>query len=793
VNYISDYRKQLREKLEGLSRKWQSKGLPSRSGLEKAAGDLREWKVKTGGSGLWDTPPLMITATLDDGLGHGLEVIRMFSETAGLEIIELGLLVTPDKIIAACKKNKPDLLGLTVLQFDSEENILMISRNLPSKTKIIAGGPVFTADREFARRTGIHFVAKNVAHFIRFLLEFEKITPLISESRGCLRLHHQGCKAIMNIDKRLEEAVKIYNEILEKDPSDSKAYYNLGCVFDELGNIDASLDSFKAAIKIDPDNKDAQYALGSAYLKKGNSKEALLNLCPVAGNFPADARLYHEIGQAWHGLNSYEKAKGAYKRAIDINPRFAEAYYDLACADLGSKEFVDAIDGFNKFLEFDKKNKFALTNLAKAYFSMGEIDEAIRLYNETATEYASINIATIIPGSPRANHQDILNARRALNKITRPPKKRQKYNKRLSVGYISSFFHRPNWMKPVWSLLNNHDRSKFKIFIFSDAPENKVVKSEEGYILFEEDEFFNIENLNNQQTAELINSCNLDILVDLNGYSEVNRLALFSSFIMEPVTVAWFNMYATSGLEGYDYLIGDKHVIHEDEKKYYTENIIELPLSYLTFNVNYKVPDVAPPPCLKNGCITFGSLSSQYKITPRMIESWSYILSNSPGSKLIIRNANLTSIKNREYIFDKFKKYNMGKDRLTLLGKAEHYQFLETYNMIDIALDSFPYNGGTTTTEAIWQGVPVVTFDGDRWVSRTSKTILINTHLSEYIRKDLDDYISFSIGLANDPNTPGILKDIRINMRDKIKNSSVYNANKFAALMEHEFCKIIGR
>jgi methylmalonyl-CoA mutase cobalamin-binding subunit len=174
VNQISEYKKQLREKLERLSRQWQSKGLPSRSGLEKSAEGLREWKVKTGCSGLWDHPPLMMTASLDDGLGHGLEVIRMFSEAAGLDIIELGLLVTPEQIITACKKNKPDLLGLTVLQFDSEENILMISRNLPLKTKIIAGGPVFMADREFARRTGIHFTAKNVAYFIQFLLHFEK-------------------------------------------------------------------------------------------------------------------------------------------------------------------------------------------------------------------------------------------------------------------------------------------------------------------------------------------------------------------------------------------------------------------------------------------------------------------------------------------------------------------------------------------------------------------------------------------------------------------------------------------
>ncbi len=174
VNQISDYKKQLWNKLDELSKKWQSTGLPSRAGLEKAAGDLHEWKVITGVSGLWDKPPLMLTATLDDGLGHGLEVIRMFSETAGLETIELGLLLTPGKIITACKRYQPDLLGLTVLQFDSEEDILVISKNLPSRTKIIAGGPVFKADRGFAARADIHFVAQNAACFIQYLLQFKK-------------------------------------------------------------------------------------------------------------------------------------------------------------------------------------------------------------------------------------------------------------------------------------------------------------------------------------------------------------------------------------------------------------------------------------------------------------------------------------------------------------------------------------------------------------------------------------------------------------------------------------------
>jgi len=174
-----------------------------------------------------------------------------------------------------------------------------------------------------------------------------------------------------------------------------------------------------------------------------------------------------------------------------------------------------------------------------------------------------------------------------------------------------------------------------------------------------------------------------------------------------------------------------------------------------------------------------------------MIESWSKILSKCPAAKLIIRNSDLTSENNKTYLFEIFNKHHIGRDRLELLGGAEHYQFLKTYARIDIALDSFPYNGGTTTTEAIWQGVPVVTFDGDRWASRTSKTLLIDTHLSQYVRKNLDDYISFSIDLANDPKSPEILRAMRLNMRKNIRNSTVYNAAALAKCMEYEYCKIL--
>lgn len=162
--------RQLRTKIIDLLEKWQKTGLPSRSKLEAEAEDMLIWKDDMGLTGLWDKPPLMLTATLDDGLGQGLELIHLYSKVAGLRIIFLGLLQSAENIIAASQKHIPDLLGITVLQFSSEESLKQITGRLPAKTRVIAGGPLFRADPDFAGRTDIHYAAKDVAAFMRFLL-----------------------------------------------------------------------------------------------------------------------------------------------------------------------------------------------------------------------------------------------------------------------------------------------------------------------------------------------------------------------------------------------------------------------------------------------------------------------------------------------------------------------------------------------------------------------------------------------------------------------------------------------
>ncbi len=153
-----------------MANAWISSGLPSRQGLDHSADELLALRKRLGATGLWETSPVMITATLDDGLGQGLSIIEKYARVMGIRIISLGLLQTPDYIVAACRREQPDYLGMTVLQFDSEEEVLSIAQRLPDHTRIVAGGPVFTADPDFAERAGIHHAAKNVAHFIRFML-----------------------------------------------------------------------------------------------------------------------------------------------------------------------------------------------------------------------------------------------------------------------------------------------------------------------------------------------------------------------------------------------------------------------------------------------------------------------------------------------------------------------------------------------------------------------------------------------------------------------------------------------
>lgn len=164
---------QLRNTLHQLCREWMTHGVPSSEGLDQTAEGLRAWKQQYGVSGIWSKPLLMVTATIDDGIGQGIEIITRYAEIAGLQVQSLGLMQDPVHIIASCRQCRPAILGLTILQLDSDEALAHIGHNLPSDTVLVAGGPVFKYDPEMAQRCGVTYAAANVAYFIKFLLNWE--------------------------------------------------------------------------------------------------------------------------------------------------------------------------------------------------------------------------------------------------------------------------------------------------------------------------------------------------------------------------------------------------------------------------------------------------------------------------------------------------------------------------------------------------------------------------------------------------------------------------------------------
>lgn len=496
-------------------------------------------------------------------------------------------------------------------------------------------------------------------------------------------------------------------------------------------------------------------------------------------------------GKGRRDAHDRELTIAACERAIARNPRDHAAWIALGCASLASKQAVQAATCFEQALSLCPDHAGCWHDLGKARFKLGLIDDALLAFQQSLRLGGGFPpltaMATVVPGSPRVDNSTVMKIRQRWAQDHLPPADASKQwppparpDGRLRIGYLSSFFGWRNWMKPVWALINHHDRDRFEVHLLSDAPREACGQS---YRDHPQDRFHDITALSNREAARHIEGQQLDLLIDLNGFSHVDRLAVLA-LQPAPRIIGWFNHFATTGMPHYHALIGDAHVIPPAEEAHYGERIMRVGGSYLTFEVAYPVPDVASPPVTRSAHLTFGSLASLHKITPEVVAAWSSILQQTPGTTLLFRNSSLSSDANRAFLANRFAAQGITPDRLILEGPAEHSEFLATYDRIDIALDTFPYNGGTTTTEALWQGVPIITFPGDRWVSRTSTSILREAGLSEFVADDLPGYVALAVQIAHADDTPARLADLRAAMRTRLQRSSVCDTPAFARRME---------
>lgn len=621
---------------------------------------------------------------------------------------------------------------------------------------------------------------------------------------------------------RLDEAELRLRKVLTLRPDSSEGHYQLAGVLASLGRGDEALGHFEQAVALAPNCAASRAALAEALHDRQRIDEA-------AAQYEQALNLDDQLPHAWFGLGhirlsagDHQGATECFRRCVAADAEMTRGWFGLGCAELAANDNVAAAAAFRRCLELEPDHAEACQNLGQALFKLGDLDEALAHFRRVASlvgderescrlkELALRSIAVAIPGSSRDDHAAVRDARAAWGAMQQarqaplPPRTRRvalagpvARGERLRIGYVSAFFARDNWMKPVWGLVNQHDRTRFHVHLFHDgafyqpraadaaapAVADAALAPPTAYRPVADDVICDLTGLDNDAAAARIAAHGIDVLVDLNGYSRMDRLAVFARR-PAPVIAAWFNTFATTGVPWFDYLIGDRHVIRTEEEPFYSEHIVRAAGSYLTFSVDYPVPDVQPPPCARQGFVTFGCFASQYKITDEVLAAWAEILRRCPAARLLLKNADLGVASHQQYLRDKLAALGVAAERLAFSGPERHYDFLDAYRRVDVALDTFPYNGGTTTTEAIWQGVPVVAFDGDRWASRTSATILREAGLADWVADDLDGYVRAAEAWGDAPQAAPRLAELRAAMRENVRRAPVCNTAAFSRSME---------
>lgn len=518
---------------------------------------------------------------------------------------------------------------------------------------------------------------------------------------------------------------------------------------------------------------------GRALLRTRRWPEALSVLQKAHNALPEDPDILVDAADTARLMGRLGIAEDTYKEARKRGAEGFQIGFGEASICHERKQWIEAVRLWTELDASYPKNPYVLHNLGKAWHELGETEKAVSLMSEAfklGGEAMTLSMLGLLaPHAGSCGHEEVLRIRTTLGEQLKLAEgnpsdngNTEQKNGPVNIGYVSAFFHRRNWMKPVWALINNHDREKFSIHLFADGPPDEIT-TECGYIPHPTDKVYDARKLGNRDLSKLIKDREIEVLVDLNGYSAIARLGLWAAK-PSPITIGWFNQYATSGMSGIEWLIGDDVVIYPEEEKFYSEKIIRLRQSYLTFQVAYAAPDIEPTG--EGEPFTFGCLGSAYKITPEVRAAWIRLLSETNGTRLLVRNKVLGEENNRKWFVDFFTSHGIDSERVILLGPTEHHEFLQTYGKIDLALDTFPYNGGTTTMEALWQGVPVVCFKGDRWVSRTSATLLNSAGLSHFIGENENEYIE----IAKKWSSPVLkikLKELRNKIRGRLEGSPV--------------------
>lgn len=438
---------------------------------------------------------------------------------------------------------------------------------------------------------------------------------------------------------------------------------------------------------------------------------------------------------------------------MELKPEFAEAHNNLGNVFKDQGKLDEAIACYRKALELDPNLAWIHSNLLYAMQYQPNVT-----LSELAAAHAEYERLHAAP----------------LRTLWQPHENDRDPNRKLRLGFVSPTF----WRHPVgWFLircLENLDRNECELVCYNSRArkDDLTLRFQAASSIWRE-----VVGLNDIQLAEQIRADRIDLVFDLTGHLADNRALVFARK-PAPIQVKWGGFPGTTGLNAIDYLVADVHQVPAEADKYYCEKVLRMPDGYVCYEPPSYAPPVSPLPALNHGYVSFGSFNNPAKFTSQLVEVWASLLDRVPGSRLVLKYKGVNDESITRRLTEEFASHGIDPLRVECQGHSPHAALLAEYHRIDLALDPYPYNGGLTTCEALWMGVPVVTCPGETFSSRHSLSHLSNVGLTETIAHDLNEYVEIAASFASDLPR---LATLRAGLREQMAASPLCDGKRFAA------------
>jgi predicted O-linked N-acetylglucosamine transferase (SPINDLY family) len=577
------------------------------------------------------------------------------------------------------------------------------------------------------------------------------------------------------------------NDLIKRFPADGFAWKLLGASQYMRGQ--ACLHALGCAVALSPDDVECLNLLGSAQMKHGLLAQAESSFFQALRIQPDYAGAHFNLALALCALERPLEAEACCRRAIELRPAFADAFCQLGRVLETMQRGEESEVCHRRALALRPDFVEAHTCLGSALKFLNRLDEAEACFRralEIDPGYveASSNLLFMhnytLSCSPAARLEDARRHGAILARQVPAPLAARPAGatpSRLRVGLVSGDLHSHPVGFFLEAVLARIDPARIELFAYPSRNKTDALtmRIQPQFACWRP-----LTGLGDEAAARLIHDDAIDLLIDLSGHTAHNRLAVFA-WRPAPVQASWLGYFATTGVRQMDYLIADAWTLPASEEAFFTERIWRLPETRLCFTVPEVDIPVSPLPALSNGYVTFGCFNDLGKITDTVVALWARVLAGVPKSRLFLKSKQFGTASARQMELERFAAHGIDNDRLILEGHSPRPHYLAAFSRVDIALDPFPYPGGTTSVEGLWMGVPTLTLAGENLLSRQGVGLLMNAGLPEWIATDSEDYLARALSHASNPEK---LAALRAGLRHQVETSPIFDAGRFARNLE---------